>query len=241
MKINQPQLNIGKILVGGDSRIVGVITKFETLENWEEKQAYGCNLVEVRLDLVGADQNKWVDHVKWIEATGKPIVLTIRLAAEQGQWVRADQDRVSLFKRGLKVVSAVDVELRSEILPIISQESKLLNKCTIVSYHDFDKTPPLVELEDIVRQGSEFGQIVKIATMVRSVDDIEILKSLLKRSYPVPLCVIGMGLLGRDTRIMFPSLRSCLAYGYLDQPSAPGQLSVRELEERIRSNESNSR
>ena len=38
-----------------------------------------------------------------------------------------------------------------------------------------------------------------------------------------------MGPLGPQTRIDFPKLGSCLTYGYLDAPVAPGQVSAREL------------
>jgi len=38
-----------------------------------------------------------------------------------------------------------------------------------------------------------------------------------------------MGPLGPQTRIEFPKLGSCLTYGYLDQPVAPGQVPAREL------------
>jgi 3-dehydroquinate dehydratase len=44
-----------------------------------------------------------------------------------------------------------------------------------------------------------------------------------------------MGKLGPQTRVLFPKLGSCLTYGYLDVPVAPGQISARELTLQLRS------
>jgi len=65
--------------------------------------------------------------------------------------------------------------------------------------------------------------------MVKTEEDLAILRALLAEKRPTPLCVLGMGPLGPQTRIDFPRLGSCLTYGYLDTPVAPGQVSAREL------------
>jgi 3-dehydroquinate dehydratase len=43
-----------------------------------------------------------------------------------------------------------------------------------------------------------------------------------------------MGDAWKQTRIAFPKLGSCLAYGYLDKPTAPGQVSAAELVRQLR-------
>ena len=60
------------------------------------------------------------------------------------------------------------------------------------------------------------------------------LKQLLAKDWGLPLCVIGMGTLGTPTRTDFPRLGSCLTYGYLDTPVAPGQLSARARLDHLR-------
>jgi 3-dehydroquinate dehydratase-1 len=69
--------------------------------------------------------------------------------------------------------------------------------------------------------------------MAKNNDDIATLEKLLGSSLDVPLCVIGMGAFGTKTRITFPAHGSCLTYGYLDAPSAPGQLSAEMLSEQL--------
>jgi len=46
--------------------------------------------------------------------------------------------------------------------------------------------------------------------------------------------VIGMGEAWKQTRLSFPKLGSCLTYGYLDKPTAPGQESAAELVRQLR-------
>jgi 3-dehydroquinate dehydratase len=43
-----------------------------------------------------------------------------------------------------------------------------------------------------------------------------------------------MGALGKQTRTAFPKLGSCLTYGYLDKPAAPGQLAAAALVRRLK-------
>jgi hypothetical protein len=63
---------------------------------------------------------------------------------------------------------------------------------------------------------------------------VETLQGLLAEPLEKPLCIIGMGPLGTETRVAFSLVGSCLTYGYLDKPSAPGQMSAARLVERLR-------
>ncbi len=65
--------------------------------------------------------------------------------------------------------------------------------------------------------------------MVKSSRHIATLEGLLSDDWSVPLCVIGMGPLGTPTRLSFATAGSCLTYGYLDKPAAPGQWPAKEL------------
>ena len=43
-----------------------------------------------------------------------------------------------------------------------------------------------------------------------------------------------MGEAWKQTRVLFPKLGSCLTYGFLDKPTAPGQMSAEELLRQLR-------
>jgi 3-dehydroquinate dehydratase-1 len=190
------------------------------------------DIVEVRLDQTGRPAD-WLERCQSIERGGKPVLLTVRLRQEGGQWPEDDEARWAIYERGLAELSAVDVELASVICDRVRRLAEKLGKVCLVSHHDFQKTPPLPELEAIVERARQDGAVAKVATMIRGPEDVEILRALLGRARR-PVCVIGMGEAWQETRVSFPKLGSCLTYGYLDQSTAPGQISAAELVRRLR-------
>ncbi|MDA3872426.1 MAG: type I 3-dehydroquinate dehydratase, partial [Kiritimatiellae bacterium] len=128
--------------------------------------------------------------------------------------------------------SAIDIETDSALRVELCELATSLEKTLVVSYHNFEGTPPVEELCALVDSVLECPvAIPKLATMVHTPGDVEILKQVLSTYAPTrPICVLGMGDdLGTRTRTTFPALGSKLAYGYLDRPIAPGQLSSAEL------------
>jgi 3-dehydroquinate dehydratase-1 len=191
------------------------------------------DIVEVRLDRTARPPD-WLARCKAIEARGKPVLLTVRLRSEGGEWPEDDGGRLKLYEEGLAALAAVDVELGSVICATVAKQAEKLGKVCLVSHHDFQKTPPLAELESIVERAQQNGAVAKVATMIRSQADLEILCALLGKKRKRPLCVIGMGEDWKQTRVSFPKLGSCLTYGYLDKPTAPGQESAAELLRQLR-------
>jgi 3-dehydroquinate dehydratase-1 len=190
------------------------------------------DIVEVRLDKMRRPAD-WLERCRAIESGGKPVLLTIRLRSEGGEWPADDEARLALYEQGLEAVSAVDVELNSRICADVMRAAKKLGKVCLVSLHDFEKTPPLAELGSIVERVWQNGAVPKVATMLRSEADVQTLRALLAAKRAGPLCVIGMGDGWRQTRVEFPKLGSCLTYGYLDRSTAPGQISAAELSRQV--------
>jgi len=193
----------------------------------------GGDMVEVRLDKTGRPPG-WLERCQAIEAQGRPVLLTVRLRSEGGDWPEDDEGRLKIFEEALAALSAVDVELASAICARVAKLAEKLGKVCLVSHHDFKRTPPLAELESIVERAQQFGAMAKVATMIRSESDVEVLRALLAGKRKRPLCVIGIGEAWTHTRVLFPKLGSCLAYGYLDKPTAPGQVSAGELISQLR-------
>jgi 3-dehydroquinate dehydratase type I len=191
------------------------------------------DLVELRIDQMGVETG-WQSCARQLEACGIPVIITPRHVSEGGKWDRPEAERLRIYESALKCASLVDVEFKSSIAEAVCRAAKIEKKLCILSFHDFAKTPPLAELEAVVSEAGSLASIVKITTMVQGKEDIETLETLLKHRLQVPLCVMGMGGLGSETRFRFPKLGSCLTYGWLDQANAPGQLSARELVRRLR-------
>jgi 3-dehydroquinate dehydratase I len=215
------RLEIGPLVVG-------------TLSSLDVIPPLAGDIIEVRLDKTGTPAN-WLERCREIEEQGKPVLLTVRLRDEGGEWPDDNESRFELYEAALDAVSAVDVELASAFGVRIAEEARAMGKVCILSHHDFEKTPPLPELEAIVGEAHKLG-VAKVATKIRSAADVDVLKALLDPKWPKPLCVIGMGEEWKDTRIEFAKLGSCLTYGYLDKPTAPGQIHAAELVRKLRGN-----
>lgn len=221
---------IGNVELGRVPRVVGTITTRAALTGGAQVRDYPCDIVEVRLDLIGLDTPDWLAECQAIEASGRPVLFTLRSADEGGKWPGADQDRLPFILTALAALSCVDVEFMSGICSSVCNKAAQLGKPVVVSYHNFERTPDLAGLEDILGKMRDYpAAIPKLTTMVTQEADIETLKALLANHRDTPLCVIGMGAKATETRVTFPSLGSSLTYGYIDSPSAPGQFSASEL------------
>src|SRR5437870_4959563 len=194
----RPQVQLrtaaGDLAIGEVPRVVGTLSALsENLDSWV--RSIPCDIVEVRLDQMSQGDDG-LNCCQVIQGAGVPVILTIRHESEGGKWSGSEERRLELFEQGLREVSAVDVELKSPIAVRVAEAAKRLHKASIVSFHDFARTPPLAELEAAVAKAQGFASIVKITTMVSTEEDIHILRQLLKERWEVPLCVMGMGELG---------------------------------------------
>jgi 3-dehydroquinate dehydratase I len=220
-----------EIIAGSAPLVVGTLSSLS--EDLEGPQFRGsCDIVEVRLDCAGQAAD-WLERCCHIEALGWPVLLTLRSSEEGGQWI-GDGNRKEVLERGLRSLSAIDIEMKSILAPGLAKLAGDLGKVCIVSHHNFENTPPLEDLETIVSKAQDFGAIVKVSTRICGASDVETLRSLLGKKRACPLCVIGMGAEWKDTRVSFAQIGSCLTYGYLDKSAAPGQIPARELMKQLK-------
>jgi 3-dehydroquinate dehydratase-1 len=183
-----------------------------------------ADMVEVRLDLVAADP---LDALKEIRrAVQKPIIVTNRMKSEGGRFEGSEQERLELLCRAAGYADYVDIELKAERRADFLGR---IDKPAIVSFHDFHRMPGLDELRSILQEmKSADAAIAKIAVTPSCLKDNLILLNFLLEA-DMPLCVIAMGELGRHLRAVAPLYGSALTYGYVSEPTAPGQMSINEL------------
>lgn len=213
----RPQTRFGNLWLGREPKVVGTISRPATMA---QPVPFPCDIVEVRLDLTGTGT---------LRPLGQPTIATIRLANEGGQWNGPDADRLPLFDAALQTVTTVDIEYRSPLMKQVSALACRYGKPLIISYHDFERTPPLAELQQVIRTAANYGTVVKIATRTETEEDVATLRALFAEQCSASVCLLGMGTFGPHTRLDFPRLGSCLTYGYLDAPVAPGQVAAAEL------------
>jgi 3-dehydroquinate dehydratase-1 len=217
-------LDLGKV-----PRVVGTIITEQFLTAWRDQpRKLPCDIVELRVDGYPAFPD-WLSIGEQIQEYETPVFATLRLAKEGGKWRELDSDRWPLLEQAVRRLAGIDVELESELADFAAQLSAELKKLCVLSHHDFEKTPPKETMRQMLQRAHERGCIGKIAATVHTPEDLANLRSLLDEKWPLPICLIGMGALGRETRLSFPREGSCFTYGYLDIAGAPGQYSAAEL------------
>jgi len=130
--------------------------------------------------------------------------------------------------------SFIDIEIESarETVAELVAHAQKCGTGIIVSYHNFELTPNREALDQLMKRCFERGgSIAKIATMVNSPEDTRNLLSLYDK--PGRKVVIGMGSMGRITRIMAPYLGAEFTFASPGDggETAPGQLSLSQLNE----------
>ncbi len=211
-------LNLGSVKIKRPAIVASLGADAELLAHEAEQQ--GADVIEVRLDLL----ENGLEALKRIRSSvSLPIIATNRIATEGGSFRGSEERRIDILIEASRFSDIVDIELmapgRQRLLENISSP-------VIISYHDFVGMPDVrSKVRDAVRAGAD---IVKVAVTPHTLfDALDLLKVLLESEHP--LCIIGMGMLGRHLRAVAPIYGSVLTYGYVKDPVAPGQMSVRDL------------
>ncbi len=109
----------------------------------------------------------------------------------------------------------------------IGENKRPRTSLTVVSsYHDYVSTPSSEEI--ISRLSSMSGDIVKGAFAVKGFTDLHNIMESSKRIDRKHV-LLGMGEFGKITRIRKEELKNEFSFGYVDNPTAPGQLSIKEM------------
>lgn len=190
-----------------------------------------ADLLEFRLDSLRDDTVPLEDA---LAKAPLPSIITARHPAEGGEGALRIKARRKLLEDAFPHASAVDLELRSlpegatDLAAAVKESGKLL----ILSAHDFEATPSIDQLRDTIETAADAGaDIAKVATRINAPADLATLLQLASDPLPVALSIMGMGPLGRVSRLLLAQCGSLLNYGYLTKENAPGQLSARRLKE----------
>ena len=188
--------------------------------------------IELRIDYL-LNQKK-ISLIALKNATKKDIIITCRRQDEGGRWSGSEMDRLQVLQDAYTLgFSYVDVELKTLEEKKFTIPIKTGTK-TILSFHDFKKTPDMNELKKIIARMQRFKpHIKKIATMIQNENDIlNLYATLIHKKKNDNYCVIGMGEVGKQTRIVAPLLGSTITYCSINSGgTAPGQLSCFTMKE----------
>jgi 3-dehydroquinate dehydratase-1 len=198
--------------------------------------AQGADLVELRADLWDRPRPDALPGlVTRLRAGGRPVILTVRAAAEGGRPVDEGLRR-ALYLEGLPLVDAIDVEIAStDLIAELVPTARLLGRPVILSAHMLDATPPIGVLLGLVDRAHALGaSLTKLAAHAQSVEDIRILLETTLATRERGIVTLAMGPLGA-ARVLLPFAGSLLTYAHVGRPTAPsGQLPLGELVALIR-------
>ncbi len=171
-----------------------------------------------------------------------PILLTFRSEEEGGERAASPAEQVALIRRAADSgqLDMADVEyLRSpdEFAPLI-RDMEERGVRIIASSHDFEKTGTREELCDRLRALSSSGaDIIKLAVMPACPEDVTLLmdtvSEMTKEEITCPVIAMSMGELGAESRVEGEKYGSSVTFGTAGASSAPGQLPVRVLREKL--------
>ena len=215
------------------AQIVGVIFSQADLQR-AIRMRNPPDLFELRLDALAGS----VERVrKDIEKLRAPFIITARHPREGGGSQLSLRCRRELLLAFLPRAAWVDVELRSaRALAPILRAAKAHHIRLIISFHDLRQTPSAARLDQIARRAQSLGpNLVKIATRTETPQELKRLLDFFERSQRRQnVVVMGMGKLGRKSRLDLARRGSALNYAHLGTARVAGQLSIPELRRALR-------
>ena len=183
----------------------------------------GADVLEFRIDaLKNPDIGEIKDTISKIDF---PMIATNRIQSEGGSFKGTEEERINILYECANLVDYVDIELQCDdeyIKRIHDTGAK-----TIVSYHDFEKTPDLNEIMYIVNKEHELGDIAKVAFMPQDLEDTLTILAVL--SHCEDTIAISMGDLGSYTRVMASKFDSPITFAAGTDVTAPGQIDIETM------------
>jgi 3-dehydroquinate dehydratase-1 len=220
---------IGGVTLGDVPRVVaaGGEEELEALA-----AAEGADLVELRADLFRDPQPDRIGAaLARLRAAGRPVILTVRSAAEGGGSALDDAQRTAIYAAGLPHADAVDVEIAAAgVVAEIVPRARAAGRTVILSAHAFDTTPPRAALLGLIDRAESLGaDLTKLAAHARTLDDVRTLLEVTLAARDRGVVTIAMGPLGTVSRVVFPAAGSLLTYASVGRPTGPGQMPLGEL------------
>ncbi|AAC06389.1 type I 3-dehydroquinate dehydratase [Aquifex aeolicus] len=198
-------------------------------ENLKKAKEKGADIVELRVDQFSDTSLNYVkEKLEEVHSQGLKTILTIRSPEEGGREVK---NREELFEELSPLSDYTDIELSSRgLLVKLYNITKEAGKKLIISYHNFELTPPNWIIREVLREGYRYGGIPKIAVKANSYEDVARLLCI-SRQVEGEKILISMGDYGKISRLAGYVFGSVITYCSLEKAFAPGQIPLEEMVE----------
>jgi len=190
----------------------------------------GADYVEIRFDFLKPDQlQAAIDSVKGIKSKA---VFTLRSKAQGGRFDGSEYDRrVWLRKLLEQKPMLVDIELDSikendELADFLDEQKTPI----LVSWHDFQQTPPSDTIADLLSEMRIYSNYVKVVTTAKSVQDSLRLLEIYENTVGLHPIIFAMGDAGVISRVLCTLVGNApFTYASIENAVAPGQLTIKQM------------
>ena len=196
----------------------------------EKAEAQHADLIEIRLDSL-----KNHDRIAEIPRCSKtPLIATNKPMKNHGKFSGSETERQKiLLDAARNGFTYVDVDLgtpkQTELISSLHEAGAKV----IVSFHDFELTPPISKLGKVLDEEVALGaDVCKIITTARTVkDNVITLNFVSEASKKVKLVCFAMGELGQHSRLVSPVFGAFFTFACLSEKrkTAKGQLTLQEM------------
>lgn len=203
----------------------------------------GADCIELRLDFLSCMHDSCeVSSVCRKVSSALPETLLLATFRSEGQGGHAKlllDEYANLIRQVIAGGDAdlVDIEIGAgdDIVPQLCMEAWDEGVIPVVSFHDFEGTPQVEELEGLLARMERMGAgICKFAVMANDVGDaLRVMQATESYSHcsQVPLLTMAMGPAGGATRILGELFGSSMTFCALGRASAPGQVQIARARE----------
>ncbi len=211
----------------------------EEIMNLLETSEPRIQMAEIRLDRCPLS----IEEIEYLfSSSDTPLVATCRVADDgNGTWEEAEEKLTAAVEAGAAFLD-LEIEAPKEIGKRLRRACTEYGTTMIRSSHFFAGTPSDEVLRSTVEKCRKFGgEIVKIAAMAKSEDDVARVlalyssvastNSVAETQRPVELVAFSMGEIGKSSRLECLKFGSPFTYAALNEneAAAPGQWTYSEM------------
>jgi len=202
----------------------------EALKLIKKIEVYKTDFIEVRLDCLKEHEElaEIADYKK------TPLIATNRSTDSLGKFSGSETERQkTLLNAARNGFEYVDIELSTPKLKEIVKALFDMSAKPIVSFHDFNETPSLPKLREVLKKEMANGaEVCKIVTTAkRAEDNLTVLNFVSQVHESAKIVCFSMGELGKPSRFLSPLFGGFFTIASLERgkETAPGQLTVQEM------------
>ena len=199
----------------------------EALQLIEKAEEANADFIEVRLDRL---EDCLESHLGLADlaAHGK----TAKIATDKSSRTETEQ-REMLLSAAKSGFEYVDAELSTPQLNDLVKELKALGAKPIVSFHEFDGSLNVSELNSVLeREISSGAEVCKIVTTAKQVEDnLTALNFISAASRKAKVVCFCMGDIGKVSRLLSPLFGGFFTFASLERgkETAAGQMTIQEM------------